>query len=875
MLTLRYVKKTRSLLCPIPLFFNLFSATPRYNSFLVSPLISPETVRQLQAKDVVLNFREWFKSRHNNINPLLETIFEILRSSEGVEDQGSRTEADLALSKLNLRLNERLVLDVLNYGKDVLSCLKFFDWAGRQPGFYHSRATFHAIFKILSKAKLMSLMIDFLEGFWKRRWVHKGRFYNTLVMGYAVAGKPDVALRLFAKMRFQGIDLDEFTYHVLLNALVEEGCFTAFDMVAKQIKVRGFENMMTHALLVKGFCKQKELDRAESYTRELVRSGVQLSGNVIGVLVDGFCKDNQFEKAGMLVEEFRESGMVPMEDAYSVWIRDLVRAGRLEGALEFLKSNKGMDGYVPNVFRYNSLVSKLLRENRLEEVCDLLMEMKEREIYPDEVTMNYVLCFFCKAGMVDVALELYNSRSEFGLSPSSMAYNYLINTLCGDGSTDEAYRVLRNSINQGYFPGKKTFSILADALCREEKVDKMKELVLVALERNFMPSDSTYGKFVSALCRTGRVEEGYLIHGQLNRLNKFTNRFTYFSLINAFNNSNRGDIAARLLIEMQEKGHSPTRRIFRDVILCLFDMENPEYNFHRLLEIQLSRHEPSFEVFNFFIAGAGHAKKPELARKVYEMMGSSGIVPVVSSNILMLQSYLKSEKISDALNFFHDLSEKLKIGTKLRNTMIVGLCKVNKPDVALSIFEELRGKNKKLSLECYEELVLLLCSHKRYDTAVIIVNDLIRSGRTVSSFIGNVLLLHSLKTPNLYEAWVRSRDLHTETASSWALGELIGTFSVLIRENQDIENLEEVIKQIFPLDIYTYNLLLRRISMIAMDDALKLFKRLCQKGYEPNKWTFDILVHGFYKHGMKSEARRWAEEMFRRGFDPTEYTTLI
>jgi pentatricopeptide repeat protein len=57
-----------------------------------------------------------------------------------------------------------------------------------------------------------------------------------------VVGKPDVALQLFAKMRFQGLDLDSFAYHMLLNALVEESCFDAVEVILKHIQMRGFEN---------------------------------------------------------------------------------------------------------------------------------------------------------------------------------------------------------------------------------------------------------------------------------------------------------------------------------------------------------------------------------------------------------------------------------------------------------------------------------------------------------------------------------------------------------------------------------------------------------------------------------------------------------
>lgn len=830
-----------------------------------SNVLSTSGIGELQPKDVVLSFKEWFTSRKN---PVFDRIFDILRTQDDIT-------ADIAMSRFNLRLSEALVLDVLNYekNKDVLSCLKFFDWAGRQPGFHHTRATFNAIFKILSKAKLMSLMVEFLDKYMKQRYFHKARFYNTLVIGYAVAGKAELALQLFGRMRFQGVDLDAFAYHVLLNALVEDGFYDGFDMVLKQIKFRGFEDAITHAICVKSLCQQTELDRAEEYLRGLLRNGgVGLSGIVVANLVDALCKSKQFTRAASLVQDFRESGSVPMEQAYSVWIKDLAEAGELNEAVEFLKGKKMVDGYVPDVFRYNSLVCRLLRENRLEEVYDLLMDMKDQDIIPDDVTMNITLCFFCKVGMADVALELYDSRAEFGLSVSSMTYNYLINTLLGDASVDEAYLVLKNAIQQGHFPGRRTFSIIADSLCREGKLDRVKELVLASLDQNCMPSDSTYNKFISALCRASRVEDGYLVHGELSRLDKVTSKTTYFNLISGFNKSSRGDIAARLLIEMQEKGHSPDRRLYRAVICCLCQMEDPEKLFYSLLEVQLTRHEPSCLVYNYFIDGAGHAGKPELARDVYEMMKRNGITPNSQSDMLMLQSYLKAGKIADALNYFRDLSNRRSLGRKLGNTMIVGLCKANKPENAWNMFWEIRSTHLTPSMECYEELVKLLCSRKDYYKAILLVEDLMQVGRRVSSFTGNVLLLHSLQTQRVFSAWMHSRDLRNTKDHSLALGDLIKTFSGGSNLESDILQIEELIRQCFPLDIYTYNLLLRKLTKSEMDLACNYFERLCKKGYEPNRWTYDILVHGFLKVGRSSEARRWMEEMFSKGFDLTEAT---
>lgn len=820
---------------------------------------------ELQPKDVVLSFKDWFMSRKN---PVCDRIFEILRTQDDIT-------AEISMSRLKIRLSEALILDVLNYekNKDVLSCLKFFDWAGRQPGFHHTSSTYNAIFRILSKAKLMSLMVEFLDKYMKQRYFHKDRFYNTLVIGYAVAGKTEIALQLFGRMRFQGVDLDAFAYHVLLNALVDDGFYAGFEMVLTQIKLRGYENAITHAIFVKSLCQQRELDRAEEHLRGLLRNGgVGLSGIVVANLVDALCKNKQFTRAARLVQDFGESGLVPMEQAYNMWIKDLAQAGELSEAIEFFKGKKLVDGYVPDVFRYNSLVCRLLRENRLEEVYDLLMDMKDQDIIPDDVTMNVTLCFFCKVGMADVAIELYDLRAEFGLSVSNMTHNCLINTILGDASVDDAYLVLKNAIQQGHFPGRRTFSIIADALCREGKHDRVKELVLASLERNCMPSDSTYNKFISALCKASRVEDGYLVHGEFSRLDKVTSKTTYFDLISGFNKSSRGDIAARLLIEMQEKGHSPNRRLYREVICCLCQMENLEKLFYSLLEVQMSRHEPSCLVYNYFIDGAGHAGKPELARDVYEMMKRNGITPNLQSDILLLQSYLKAGKIADALNHFRDLSNRRSLSRKLWNTMIVGLCKANKPENAWNMFWEMRSTHLRPSMECYEELVKLLCSWGDYYKAILLVEDLMQVGHRVSSFIGNVLLLHSLQTQRVFSAWMHSRDLLNTKDHSLALGDLIKTVSVGTNLENNILQIEEQIQQCFPLDIYTHNLLLRKLTNSEMDLACDYFERLCKKGYEPNRWTYDTLVHGFLKVGRSSEARRWMEEMFSKGFDLTEFT---
>lgn len=711
------------------------------------------------------------------------------------------------------------------------------------------------------------MILDFLETFRKRVFDHRVRFNETLVVGYAIAGKPDVALHLFGKLRFQGLDLDRFAYHVLLNALAEKTYFNAFDTILNQIRIRGYETSITSAIVVKCLCKQGRFDEAEEYVNSLLGTGKELHGSAVSFLVGALCESNRFEQAVELVRKIENLGFVPLEHAYGICVKGLVKGGRLDQALEFFRQKRDSEGYVPGSLRYNMLICRLLRENRLHTVYDLLMDMTESCTPPDMVTMNAVLCFFCKAGMVDVALELYKSRSQFGLNPNQMAYKYLILTLCWDGSLQEAYSVFKTSISKGLFPDRQTYTTLANALCRESKLDEMKELIHLALERDFTPSAATYDKFISALCRAGKVQDGYLMHEELNGA---TARQAYCKMIMGFVKSNRADIAARLLVEMKEKKIFLTRSVCRAVICSLLEMNNPMSRVFNLLDM-LTHGKPHIKIFNFFIDGAGRANKTELAREIFELMLRNNIAPNVSSQILLLNSYVKSGRLADALTFFNSIRHQGAVSRRLYDSMIQGLCKSNKVDIAHNLLFEMLKAGLNPGIGCYENLVQKLCSLKRYHEAINLVHMYLKTGRRLTSYLGNILLFHSLQSQEVYDTCIQSRGAKEgESSAISTLSFVIGAFSGCLRVNHSIEELEKLIALCFPLDLYTYNLLLRRVSDFDFDQALRLFDRIRQRGYEPNGWTYNIMVHGFANNGRRDEAKQWSEEMSQKGFYTTQ-----
>ena len=320
--------------------------------------------------------KECFNNGHDE---LLNRVFETIgQHGEDKETLG------VALSQLGLSLDESLVSGVLLM---VMLEMRFILVLNSLFGLVIKYAFVILVllimlfFKILSKSEGMNTILDLLEAYkWTRDLnVHRNVTFRTfMVIGYAVAGKPDVALQLLARTCFQGHDADAFSYHVLLNSLIEHSFLEAFEVVYKLISSRGFGNAVTRFLKVKYLCKEKLLDEGKgNYCRSGDRFGY---AQALSFLVDGFCQNVSLVKAGKLIEEISELGVVPMEPGCGIWLTNLVQARDIDAAFPVPEEQGSLEGCVPDVYQCNFLLFRLLKDNRLEDVYDLLIEMKENQL---------------------------------------------------------------------------------------------------------------------------------------------------------------------------------------------------------------------------------------------------------------------------------------------------------------------------------------------------------------------------------------------------------------------------------------------------------------------------------------------------------------
>ena len=149
-------------------------------------------------------------------------------------------------------------------------------------------------------------------------------------------------------------------------------------------------------------------------------------------------------------------------------------------------------GKAIDVVTYNTLISSLCKEGRFEDVFDLLAEMEEKKLGPDQYTYNAILSALTDAGRIKEAEEFMSKIGEMGKLPdqpsqlgkgqdvvthetpeesdsSSFAYSEQINELCTQGKYKDAMCIYEGLTQKGVTVNKFTVFNLMNGLIKRRK----------------------------------------------------------------------------------------------------------------------------------------------------------------------------------------------------------------------------------------------------------------------------------------------------------------------------------------------------------------------------------------------------------------------
>merc|ERR1719482_2337020 len=135
--------------------------------------------------------------------------------------------------------------------------------------------------------------------------------YNTIIRGYALAGRLDDCFSTAGTMRSRGFQLSEVSYGVLLDACVRARDIDRGVQVFKELLKSGHPANTVHCtMLIKGFILEDRLESAMGIFEEMNKSESSKPDHVTYMtLVRAFCDSGDITKAIDIVERMLEQGL--------------------------------------------------------------------------------------------------------------------------------------------------------------------------------------------------------------------------------------------------------------------------------------------------------------------------------------------------------------------------------------------------------------------------------------------------------------------------------------------------------------------------------------------------------------------------------------
>ncbi|KAI3766743.1 hypothetical protein L2E82_16814 [Cichorium intybus] len=575
--------------------------------------------------------------------------------------------------------------------------------------------------------------------------------------------------------------------------------------------------------------------------------GCSLHGIAYSSLLKLLAKSKAFHEIDSVFIRMKTEKELPTYDSLNEVIRAYSECGLIDKALEFYSFIIETYNCVPNVFACNSLLTGLVKSDRLENAHQVYEEMLQRKdetgtaCCADTYSTSIMVNALCKKGKVDEARKLIVNRWGQGCIPNVVFYNTLIDGYCKKGDVKRAFLLFKELKLKGFLPSVETYGAMINGLskegnfsiverlinemnsrgltinaqvyntiidsqcrhgCKTKAVDTLRKM----MEIGCPPDIITYNILIYDSCRHGKVKEAEQLVEQAARIGLIPNRLTYTPLLNAYCKQNDVNKALDLFIKMIDNGEKPDLLTYASLIhgiVVLGEVDTALVILDKMTERGVF---PDAGVYNVILSGLCKKGKLHVAKKLLSKMLDQNIPPDKFVYATLIDGFVRNGEFDEAKKLFeHGIQESVNLDVVGYNAMIKGYCK--------------DGKLK---------------------DAVLFVKKMIKARVFPDEFTYSTII----------DGYVKQHDMEGA----------LGIFSRMVKEN-------------CKPNVVTYTSLINGFCQRGdFVNSEKLLKEMKGRGLMPNVVTYSILIGSYCKEGNLKKAALLFEEMLMRKCNPNDVT---
>ncbi|KAM1047910.1 hypothetical protein ACFX13_027756 [Malus domestica] len=315
-----------------------------------------------------------------------------------------------------------------------------------------SRYTQDLTVRRLAKSHRFADIESFIESHKNDPKITQEPFLSTLIRSYGRAGMFDQALRTFDQMDQLGTPRTAISFNTLLSACNDSKHFDRVPQLFDEIpnKHGVSPDKVSYGILIKSYCAADKPEKAMETLRLMEEKGIEITAVTFTTIFNALYKKGNGEEAEKLWDEMVKKGVEVDAAAYNVKIM-YVHGGSADN------------------------------------VKALIEEMANAGLKPDTISYNYLMTCYCRNGMMEEAVKVYEGLEGNACNPNAATFRTLIFYLCESGDYDKAYKVYKRSVEVHKIPDFNTMKYLAEGLVKKKKMKEAKGLIRT-IKKKFPPN---------------------------------------------------------------------------------------------------------------------------------------------------------------------------------------------------------------------------------------------------------------------------------------------------------------------------------------------------------------------------------------------------
>lgn len=376
-----------------------------------------------------------------------------------------------SLEKCAVQFTPELVLEILhNSVMHGSAALHFFSWVGKQADYSHSTATYNMAIKIAGRGKDFKHMRNLFYEMRRNGYLITPHTWTIMMMQYGRAGLTEMAMTVFEDMKANGCNPSGSTYKYLIISLSRR--------------------------------KGRKVDDALKVFQEMINAGHVPDKELVETYLDCLCEVSMLQEAKSCVDALQKVGFsIPL--SYSLYVRALCRAGKLEEALALVNEVKEERSKLDE-FVFGSLIHGLVQRGHIEVALAKVETMRQAGIYPTVHVYTSFIVHFFREKQVGRALEIFERMQQEGCEPTVVTCTALIQGFANLGKIAEAWDVFYQMKIKGPFPDFRTYSMFIGCLCNVGKSEEALQLLSEMTESGIVPSNINFRTIFFGLNREGK-----------------------------------------------------------------------------------------------------------------------------------------------------------------------------------------------------------------------------------------------------------------------------------------------------------------------------------------------------------------------------------